>query len=62
MEVDWDVVHDIDFYKLDKQGNRIVNAETGEYEISAMSADYIPKLNNLIRANATGRPTIYKGL
>ena len=62
MEVDWDVVHDIDFYKLDKQGNRIVNPETGEYEISAMSADYIPKLNNLIRANATGRPTIYKGL
>ena len=62
MEVDWDIVHDIDFYKLDKNGNRIVNKETGEYEISAMSADYIPKLNNLIRANANGRPTIYKGL
>lgn len=62
MDVDWDVVHDVDFYKLDKQGNRIVNAETGEYEVSAMSADYIPKLNNLIRANANGRPTIYKGL
>lgn len=62
MEVDWDVVHDVDFYKLDKNGKRIVNEETGEYEISAMSADYIPKLNNLIRANASGRPTIYKGL
>jgi hypothetical protein len=44
-DVDWNVVHDLEFYKLDKKGNPVINEFTGEREVSAMCVDYIPKLH-----------------
>jgi hypothetical protein len=52
--VNWDVVHDVDFYKKNKKGGYVINEETGEKEISAMCADYIPKLNYLVRKSSSG--------
>jgi hypothetical protein len=55
LNVDWDVVHDLEFYKLDSQGHPIINDFTGEKEVSAMSVDYVPKLQSLLRPDDTGR-------
>lgn len=60
--VNWDVVHDVDFYKKDKNGKYVINQETGEKEISAMCADYIPKLNYLVRKSSAGTSQRYQGL
>lgn len=59
--IDWDIVHALEFYKLDANGNPEFN-EIGERAVSAMSADYIPKLHQLQRPNPDGYTTIYLGL
>jgi hypothetical protein len=53
-KTDWNVVHDINFYKLDKSGKPVINKETGEAEVATMSKDYIPKLCQLLRYNSHG--------
>jgi hypothetical protein len=60
--VDWNVVHNVDYYKIDKNGEYIVNPESGEREISAMCVDYIPKLYDLIRTDSEGYSYRYQGL
>ena len=59
--IDWDVVHSLEFYKLDKNGEPEIN-DLGEKTVSAMSADYIPKLHQIQRKNPDGYATIYQAL
>ena len=62
MDVDWNVVHDINFYKLDGNGRPIINKESGEAEIASMSRDYVPKLTQLLRYNSHGILHTYQAL
>lgn len=59
--IDWDVVHALEFYKLDRNGNPEID-DTGEKVVSAMSADYIPKLHQIQRTNPKGYSTMYQAL
>lgn len=61
-KTDWNVVHDINFYKLDKSGKPVINKETGEAEVATMSKDYIPKLCQLLRYNSHGILQTYQAL
>ena len=60
-DLDWNIVHNVDFYKI-VNGQRVINQNTGEYEVSAMAADYIPKLKPLFRYNADKSLVRYQGL
>lgn len=61
LNLDWNVVHDIDYYKL-VNGKKVMNESTGEYEVSSMAADYIPKLGKLYRKDPSGNLIAYQGL
>jgi hypothetical protein len=52
--LDWNVVHNIDFYKIGKDGEKVIDPNTGEYAVSAMAQDYVPKLSYLYRYDASG--------
>lgn len=60
-DLDWNVVHSIDLYKT-VNGQKVMNQNTGEYEVSAMAADYIPKLKPLFRYNSNKSLVKYQGL
>ena len=60
-DLDWNIVHSIDLYKT-VDGKKIKNPNTGEYEISAMAADYVPKFKPLFRYNADKSLVRYQGL